>query len=86
MSIVGKSVETENVLEVVWDWGSWGEIRSDCLGFSGGSAGKESACSVGDPGFDLWVGKIPWRKEWLPTPVFLPGEFRGVYSLWGCKE
>ena len=24
-----------------------------------------------------WVGKIPWRKEWLPTPVFLPGEFHG---------
>ena len=25
------------------------------------------------PGFDPWVGKIPWGKEWLPTPVFLPG-------------
>ena len=25
------------------------------------------------PGFDPWVGKIPWRREWLPTPVFLPG-------------
>ena len=38
-----------------------------------------------------WVGKIPWRKEWLPTPVFLPGEFHGQRSLlrnrpWGCKE
>ena len=28
------------------------------------------------PGFDPWVGKIPWRREWLPTPVFLPGEFQ----------
>jgi len=27
--------------------------------------------------FDSWVRKIPWRREWLPTPVFLPGEFRG---------
>ena len=26
------------------------------------------------PGFDSWVGKIPWRREWLPTPVFWPGE------------
>jgi len=25
-------------------------------------------------GFDLWVRKIPWRRAWLPTPVFLPGE------------
>ena len=38
------------------------------------------------PGFNPWVGKIPWRKERLPTPVFWPGEFHGLYSLWGCKE
>ena len=29
------------------------------------------------PWFDPWVGKIPWRREWLPTPVFLPEEFHG---------
>jgi len=29
------------------------------------------------PGFDPWVGKIPWRRERLPTPVFWPGEFHG---------
>ena len=33
-----------------------------------------------------WVGKIPWRRERLPTPVFWPGEFHGVYSPWGHKE
>ena len=42
------------------------------------------------PEFDPWVGKIPWRRECLPTPVFLPGEFHGQRSLvgyiWGCKE
>ena len=43
------------------------------------------------PGFDPWVGKVPWRKEWLPTPMFLPGEFHGQrslvgYSPWSCKE
>ena len=43
------------------------------------------------PRFDPWVGKIPWRREWLPTPVFLPGEFHGQrslvgYSPWCFKE
>ena len=38
-----------------------------------------------------WVGKIPWRTEWQPTPVFLPGASHGRrnlvgYSSWGCKE
>ena len=40
----------------------------------------------GRPGFDPWIGKIPWRKERLPTPVFWPGEFRELYRPWGCKE
>ena len=30
--------------------------------------------------YDSWVGKIPWRRERLPTPVFWPGEFHGLYS------
>ena len=45
--------------------------------------------SLQGPGFDCWVGEIPWRKECLPTPVFLPGEFHGSlagYQPWGCKE
>ena len=55
----------------------------------GGSDSKEPACNAGDPG--SWVWKIPWRREWLPTPVFLPGEFHGQRSLaacspWGHKE
>ena len=36
--------------------------------------------------FDPWVGKILWRRKSLPTPVFLPGEFHGLYSSWGHKE
>ena len=35
---------------------------------------------------DPCVGKIPWRGQWLPTPVFWPGEFHWWYSPWGCKE
>ena len=37
------------------------------------------------PRFDPWVRKIPWRREWLPTAVFLPGEFYGWRSLVGCS-
>ena len=41
--------------------------------------------------FDSWVGKIPWRRAWQPTPVFLPGESDGQsslegYSPQGCNE
>ena len=35
---------------------------------------------------ETWVGKIAWRRERLPTPVFWPGEFQVLYSPWGCKE
>ena len=40
---------------------------------------KNLQCSR--PGFDPWVGKIPWRRERLPTPVFWPGEFQGVHGV-----
>ena len=38
------------------------------------------------PGFDPGVGKIPWRRDRLPTPIFWPGEFHGLYNPWGHKE
>ena len=48
---------------------------------------------AGDTGnrFNPWVRKTPWRREWLPTPVFLPGKFHGQrnlegYSLWAYIE
>ena len=48
-------------------------------------------CWRGRPGFDPWVGKIPWRRQWHPTPVLLPGKshrWRSLvgYSPWGHKE
>ena len=51
----------------------------------------QEAGASGDVGLDPWVRKIPWRREWQPTPVFLPGEFHGQkslegYSPWGHKE
>ena len=46
----------------------------------------QSACNAGDLGLIPRVGKISWRRERLPTPVFWPGEFQGWYSPWGRKE
>ena len=67
------------------------------MGFPGGSDGRESVCNAGDlgsiPGLGnpTWVGKIPWKREWQPTPVFLTIEFHGQrslvgYSPWSRKE
>ena len=62
--------------------------------FSGGTSGKKPACQCRRhmrQGLDTWVGKIPWRRAWKLTPVFLPREFQGQrslvdYSPQGCKE
>ena len=51
-------------------------------GFPGGLDGKKYPKHE-RPEFDPWVEKILWRREWLPTSVFLPGEFRGQRSLEG---
>ena len=50
-------------------------------GFPGGSGSLPAI--AGDTGFNLWVGKIPWRRKWQPMPVFLPGESHGQRSLEG---
>ena len=59
--------------------------------FLGGSEGKSVCLQCGRPRFHPWVGKIPWRRKWQPTPVLLPGKFHGWknligYSPWGHKE
>ena len=62
--------------------------------FPGGISGKEPACQCKRckrRRFNPWAGKIPWRRTWQPTPVFLPGESHGQgslvgYSPWGHKE
>ena len=51
--------------------GQWGNI---------GTSGEEPAChcrSRKNHSFDPWVRETPWRREWQPTPVFLPGQFHG---------
>jgi len=47
----------------------------------GRSDGKEFTCNAGDPVSIPWVGMIHWRKGWLSTPLFLPGEFHRQRSL-----
>ena len=59
--------------------------------FPGGTTGKESPYRCIRCGFNIWVGKIPWRRAWQLASVFLPGKFYGQrsllgYSLWGHKE
>ena len=71
---------------LIWPWGQWGLPRW--------LIGKESACHRrrhGRHSFDHWVGKIPWRRKWQPTPVFSPGNSYGQrslagYSPWANKE
>ena len=86
---------------ITWDVGSkrlLGCLRlqlNGCLecGFPG-NCGKESTCQCKKHrrrGFFPWVGKIPWRRKWQPTPVFLPGKSHGqrslaCYSPWDCEE
>ena len=64
------------------------------MGFPGGASGKEHTCQCRRHkrhGFSRLVEKIPWRRAWQPTPIFLPGESHWQknlvgYSPRGCKE
>ena len=55
------------------------------MGFPGGSVVKNPPAQqeMQEMWLDPWVGKIPWRRAWQPTPVFLPGESHGLGSLVG---
>ena len=67
------------------------DMRAPAVGLPWWISGNESTCQCRRPRFDPWVRKIPWRRKWQPTPVFLPGESHGQrilagYSPWGQKE
>ena len=70
----------------------WGQINWN-MGLPRWFSGKESTCQLKRCqrcSFNPWVGKIPWRRKWQPTPVFLPGKFHAQrnltgYSPWGCR-
>ena len=68
-------------------WGGWAIFLAITWWLRWYSVGLQ----CGRTRFDLWVGKIPWRRKWHPTPVFLPGKSHGWrslagYSPWGCKQ
>ena len=68
------------------------KFKSICfwVGFPKWLSGKETACQAGDQGSipesDPWVGKIPWRRKWQPTPVFLPGGILKTEKLVGLQS
>ena len=91
------------VQDEVGEWGSWlgpawlpvcalpGISPSLQKGFPGGSDSKKNQPVMQETWVPSWVGKIAWRLEWPPTPVFLSGESHAQrslvgYSPWGCKE
>ena len=69
-------------------------LKSYHVGFPGNATGKKLACQCRRhkrQGFNPWVGKIPWRRGWQPTPVFLPEKSYGQrslagYSPWGSQS
>ena len=80
MKFLKKKKKVFNLVSITLLWGLPRWLR-----------GKESACQSRRCGFDPWVEKIPWRRKWQPTPVFLPGESHRQrslvgYSPWGHKE
>ena len=77
-----------------WTWyglrpktgGGWLGLLGD-LSIQGSLRGSDGKVCLqsGRVGFHPWVGRIPWRREWQPTPVFLPGGFHRQRSLAGCS-
>ena len=67
-------------------------MQKEIKGFPSGAVIKNLPANAGDTrdarrhricGFHPWIGKIPWRREWLPMSVFFPGEFHAQRSLAG---
>ena len=77
--MVATIIHRQQVGALKWGWLPWWHIwKSVCL-------------QCGRPGFEPWVGQIPWRRKWQSTLVLLPGKPHGQrslvgYSLWGRKE
>ena len=64
---------------------TWQHLNQNCKGeIPGGSDGKDSACNVGK--LDSIPGKIPWRREWLPTQYSCLENSMDSYTPWGPKS
>ena len=97
MNLPTKQKHTHRRREQAYDYKGGGikqEFGINRYKFPGGASGKEYTCQYRRyrrPRFDPWVGKMPWRRKWQPSPVFLPGKSHGQtglvgYSPWGCRE
>ena len=65
------------VISLLW------ALVTPSMGFSGSLVVKNPPAMPESQQLDPWVGKIPWRSAWQPTPVVLPGESQGQRSLVG---
>ena len=73
--LVSGSREVTHVLPLACTWNEEKWLFLSLCGLSWWLRWHRSCLQCKKPVFDPWVGKIPWRREWPPTPVFLPGEF-----------
>ena len=83
----GGSRKADKVTALVLISGVWQDPTPVGVG-EASQVGKNPACwcrRCKRFGFDPWVGKIPWRRAWEPTPVVSPGESHGQRSLEGCS-
>ena len=76
------------LLNVMWQPGWEGSLGEKGYVYMYGGvptwlSGNKSTCQSRRPRFNLWVRKIPWRRNWQPTPVLLPGKSHGQRSLAG---
>ena len=81
-----------NLVQTLWRtvWRFLKTLSGAAIGLPTWLSGKELACQCRGCGFSHWVRKIPWRRKWQPTPIFLPGKSHGQrslagYSAWGRK-
>ena len=79
--------EAANIMNLVWVLSVYFKntfkYTYTSLGLPRWLSGKESACWCRRCGFDPCTGRIPWRRKWQPTPVFLPGKSHRQKSLAG---
>ena len=81
----------ENVWPEILPWPCGEKYKLPHLGLSSWLNGEESSCQYSELGFESWVRKIPWRRNWQFTAGQLPGNSHGQRSWmgcspWGCKE
>ena len=68
---------------------TWMDLEITIYGFPGGASSEEFTCQCWSHkihGFDPWVGKIPWRRAWQPTPVLLPIDEPGELQSMGSQR